>query len=294
MASERTQEPPIASTSRVGDPSTSASIDQRSRVAAESESNSAPETGHPGYIAIRAATGSPGPESPRPISSHEIPTDDEHSRLRDAARGSFPRLPQHPEHIKIEIPQQAALAPNPTQHDVPSVPRPSIYHNNSQHRSDLDWIIPVEPKRERPKTLYERLLPTLETARAERAKYEWKAKMTAYALNAAIGMQVVLGSLTTGLSAATSGRQTSLTIAVLGGLSTVVASYLARARGSNEPELSIARCKDLDQYIRECETFMMDLGHLTDNEHDQRLNKLRERFEELLGNGNGERRLAPV
>ncbi|KAJ7475151.1 hypothetical protein B0H11DRAFT_1664923, partial [Mycena galericulata] len=165
-------------------------------------------------------------------------------------------------------------------------PRPSIYHNNSQQRSELDWIIPVEPKRDRQKTLYERLLPTLETARAERARCEFKAKMTGYALNVAIGLQVVLGSLTTGLSAATSGRQTSLTIAVLdlGGFSTIVASYLARARGSNEPELSIARCKDLDQYIRECDAFMMDLGHLTGNEHDQRLNILRDNFEELLGN----------
>jgi hypothetical protein len=72
-----------------------------------------------------------------------------------------------------------------------------------------------------------------------------------------------------------------------GGASTVIASYLARARGSNEPELSIARCKDLEQYIRECETFMMDLGHITGNEHDAKLHTLRDRFEELLGNANG-------
>ena len=35
----------------------------------------------------------------------------------------------------------------------------------------------------------------------------------------------------------------------------IIASYLARAKGSNEPELSIARTKDLDQFIRECRTF---------------------------------------
>lgn len=66
-----------------------------------------------------------------------------------------------------------------------------------------------------------------------------------------------------------------------------MASYLARARGSNEPELSITRCKDLEQYIRECEVFTLDYGHLTGNEHDLNLNRLRDRFEELLGNGNG-------
>lgn len=54
----------------------------------------------------------------------------------------------------------------------------------------------------------ERLLPTLNMAHVERDKYAVKAKMTGYALNAAIGLQVLLGSLTTGLSAAaTTGKQ---------------------------------------------------------------------------------------
>jgi len=47
---------------------------------------------------------------------------------------------------------------------------------------------------------------------------------------------------------------------LLGGLSTIVASYLARARGSNEPELSITRVNDLEQFIRECRAFQMDFG----------------------------------
>ena len=34
----------------------------------------------------------------------------------------------------------------------------------------------------------------------------------------------------------------------LGGLATLVASYMARARGSGEPELSITRVKDLEQF----------------------------------------------
>lgn len=75
-----------------------------------------------------------------------------------------------------------------------------------------------------------------------------------------------------------------------GGLSTIVASYLARARGSNEPELSIARCKDLEQFIRECLAFQMDSGHMVASAHpecDERLEDFRRRFEELLGNANG-------
>lgn len=72
-----------------------------------------------------------------------------------------------------------------------------------------------------------------------------------------------------------------------GGLSTVVASYLARARGSNEPELSITRSKDLQQFLRECSSFDMDYGFATGTEHDKELKRFRERFEELLGNADG-------
>ena len=74
----------------------------------------------------------------------------------------------------------------------------------------------------------------------------------------------------------------------IGALATLVASYLARARGSNEPELSITRTKDLDQFIRECQSFQMDFGHFYGNEYyDSELDRLRRRFEELLGNANG-------
>lgn len=70
-------------------------------------------------------------------------------------------------------------------------------------------------------------------------------------------------------------------------MSTLIASYLARARGSNEPELSIIRVKDLEQFIRECQAFKMDFGHLDTRAHDAKLETFRRRFEELLGNGNG-------
>jgi hypothetical protein len=66
-----------------------------------------------------------------------------------------------------------------------------------------------------------------------------------------------------------------------------VASYLARARGSNEPELSITRVKDLEQFIRECEAFQMDHGHVLGDKCDEKLETYRRRFEELLGNANG-------
>ena len=52
-----------------------------------------------------------------------------------------------------------------------------------------------------------RLSATLKDAQSERDKYADKAKFTGLALNVAIGLQVLLGSLTTGLSAvATQGK----------------------------------------------------------------------------------------
>ncbi|KAK6977916.1 carbamoyl-phosphate synth [Favolaschia claudopus] len=172
------------------------------------------------------------------------------------------------------------------------------FESQPPRQSGLEWILPVEPRRRetinRLKTLQERIDPTLQHAISERDRYEFKAKFTGYALNIAIGCQVALGALTTGLSAATSGRETSIAISVIGAFSTIVASYLARARGTNEPELSTIRARDLNQFIRECQVFVMDYGHLTGNEHDSQLNALRDRFGELLGNANGERRLASV
>jgi len=73
-------------------------------------------------------------------------------------------------------------------------------------------------------------------------------------------------------------------------MATIVASYLARARGSNEPELSVTRVKDLDQFLRDCASFELDHGHeygTPENKLDYRLIELRRRFEELLGNADG-------
>ncbi|KAJ7084182.1 hypothetical protein C8R43DRAFT_965315 [Mycena crocata] len=173
--------------------------------------------------------------------------------------------------------------------------------------TDIDWIVRVELKREsvrvcpasvvigltrsvfpHPKTLQERLDSTLDIAKSERNKYVFKAKMTGHALNVdwllvlaragltifdqiTTGLQVILGALTTGLAAVISRQHR--TSHALG--------------GSNEPELSIARWKDLDQYIRECEVLLLAFDHTTGNEHDVKLNAFRSQFEELLVNGSG-------
>lgn len=99
----------------------------------------------------------------------------------------------------------------------------------------------------------------------------------------------MLGALTTGVAAATTGRQTSIATSVLGGIATLTASYLAKARGSGEPEFSTARVKDLENYVREVEAWVLDHGHLVSaNEKDpavldSAVARFRRRFEEIMG-----------
>ncbi|KAF9534016.1 hypothetical protein CPB83DRAFT_844969 [Crepidotus variabilis] len=183
------------------------------------------------------------------------------------------------------------LPPLPTARTVEYRPNLGRRVTSATRRSNIDWIVPMAegdfPEKGRGLTYGERLAPTLLEANNERLKFARKAKVAGWMLNIAIGLQVLLGSLTTGLSAvATSGKSMAIPTTILGALATIVASYLARARGLNEPQASIARTKSLDQFIRECKAFDMDCGHLTGPipENDDKLHGLRRRFEELLGN----------
>jgi len=162
--------------------------------------------------------------------------------------------------------------------------------------SVVDHIVPSIEMKQQQADIKARLAPTIKVAEEERDRYAWKAKWTGYALNAAIGLQVLLGSLTTGLSAAaTTGRSAAVQTTILGGLSTIVASYLARSRGTNEPEQSNAKVKDLDHFIRECRAFELDHGHVVgDEEMDRILIGKRKQLELLLGNTSNGQTPAPA
>ncbi|KAI0247241.1 hypothetical protein BJV78DRAFT_1133658 [Lactifluus subvellereus] len=133
-------------------------------------------------------------------------------------------------------------------------------------------------------TIGERLQPTIDAATEERDKAVKRAKMTGYSLNVAIAVQVILGALTTGLGAALSGKSSSVAISILGGASTLAASYLARTRGSNEPEFSLLRAKALNQFLREIHAFKLDHGHEVGHAFDERVDGFRFGLENMLGN----------
>ncbi|KAH9895728.1 hypothetical protein C8Q73DRAFT_643822 [Cubamyces lactineus] len=178
-------------------------------------------------------------------------------------------------------------------HVVPNVPAPlppqSVAGTNGQRRRSMAFS-QVGSTLGGEKSVEERLMPTLKAAETERDKAAFKAKVHGWALNIAIGAQVVLGALTTGVAAATSGKQasaTSIATSILGGMSTLAASYLAKARGSGEPEVSSIRRRDLDGFIRDIEAFMLDKGYVVGPEYDARIERYRRRFEEIMGVGSG-------
>ncbi|KAI0081339.1 hypothetical protein K474DRAFT_1768778 [Panus rudis PR-1116 ss-1] len=133
-------------------------------------------------------------------------------------------------------------------------------------------------------TARERLAVTMKHANDELIVYRKKASRATRSVNVAIGAQILFGALTTGISAATTGRQSSIATSILGGLSTLAASYLAKARGSGEPESSKTRSRELQHFLRDAEAFLLDHGDATDHQFDEQIADFRRRFEEILGN----------
>ncbi|KAI0030032.1 hypothetical protein K488DRAFT_16408, partial [Vararia minispora EC-137] len=74
---------------------------------------------------------------------------------------------------------------------------------------------------------------------------------------------------------------------VLGGASTLAASYLAKARSSGEPETSAARAKVLEHFLREVRAYVLDHGHENGDglvgEHGRAVRAFRAELELLLG-----------
>ncbi|KAG2154164.1 uncharacterized protein EDB93DRAFT_1248371 [Suillus bovinus] len=230
---------------------------------------------------------------------------------KDNSEGHSPARDRNDPYVDFEpVPRAPPATRSRDGHMMRGLSRRTVVEGQAPN---LGWIVPVDEKPHvcvaspfdfasilnltlQRRTIGERLDPTIANAEREREQYAIKARMTGYALNIAIGLQILLGALTTGLAAALSGKQVSFGISILGGMSTLVASYLARARGSNEPELSITRVKDLDHFLRDCLAFKMDHGHeygTRENGLNDRLEYLRKRFEELLGNADGQRKLSP-
>ncbi|KAI0058236.1 hypothetical protein BV25DRAFT_1783813, partial [Artomyces pyxidatus] len=69
-----------------------------------------------------------------------------------------------------------------------------------------------------------------------------------------------------------------------GGSATLIASYLTRARGSNEPDDSLRRSHALAHFLREVYAFKLDHGHEVGNGYDSQIMAFRKGLDALLGN----------
>jgi len=110
------------------------------------------------------------------------------------------------------------------------------------------------------------LSPTMTAATTASKNFGSRAFLLNWALNIAIALQVLLGALITALSAVvTSGSGTAFSIGtlVLGTASTAVAGYVARARGTGEPDLSVKRQGDIDKFLRKCQAMIYDYEYDT-------------------------------
>src|SRR6266436_626788 len=70
-------------------------------------------------------------------------------------------------------------------------------------------------------------------------------------------------------------------------MATLIASYLARMKGTNEPQASQLRSKELDHFLREIEAFDLDHGHEVGDKWDDKVNGFRFGLEKILGNHPG-------
>ncbi|CAE6539603.1 unnamed protein product [Rhizoctonia solani] len=148
--------------------------------------------------------------------------------------------------------------------------------------------VPVEnPKRTTPKaqpstrTAQERLQPYIDKA-AKRQRYQFiLTKIIKYGINIIIFAQIIVGALVTIISVLSPTQGTRIATAVLGAVGTLTASVLARAKGTNQPELAETHARELERFVGECQLFAADAGNTLGPEIDTRVAEFVGRFEEV-------------
>lgn len=208
---------------------------------------------------------------------------------------SPPRVPPRVTRSSSALPELGYIHPRP----IP-IPGGEAYRRSTAHYAESETFGPTNTKDDQEKSKFQpgtvgfRLDPTVKYAKAECAKAERTAMITSFALHIATGLQILIGALTTALGAALSGKNTSVAISTLGGASTLVASYLARSRSTNEPQASREKADRLNHFLREVEAFQLDHGSDTGDKLDDKGNKLDDKIkgfrlglEGMLGNHTG-------
>ncbi|KAG9101432.1 hypothetical protein FS749_006935 [Ceratobasidium sp. UAMH 11750] len=126
-----------------------------------------------------------------------------------------------------------------------------------------------------------RLQPYLDKAIAQQ-KYQYRlSKFIKYGINFILLLQVSVGAAITVVTVLDQTEQTRLTIAGLGSLGTMTAAVLARAKGTNQPELAETHSRDLERIIGQCELFVGDVGSATGPEIDAQVMEFVRQFDAI-------------
>ncbi|KAF8525831.1 hypothetical protein BU17DRAFT_62393 [Hysterangium stoloniferum] len=158
----------------------------------------------------------------------------------------------------------------------------------------LDWIVPVHngmAEREIFNTVKERLDTTLKVAQEEQLKYAKRAYQADLAINVATFVQIASNAIITGLSASTSNRHVNsdtnysknaqIGVSAMGAINTVISSFLVRVRGTREPERSKTHAENLEKFIRQLNSFILDEGNSRDRKWDDEVTRYRSEFDRL-------------
>ncbi|CAE6409807.1 hypothetical protein RSOLAG1IB_00692 [Rhizoctonia solani AG-1 IB] len=129
------------------------------------------------------------------------------------------------------------------------------------------------------RTAQERLQPYIDKA-IKRQRYQfYLSKVIKYGINFIIFAQITVGALVTVISVVTPSEGTRIATAVLGAISTFTASVLARAKGTNQPELAETHARELERFIGECQLFAADAADALGPDIDARVIEFVDRFE---------------
>ncbi|GAB1517369.1 hypothetical protein RhiTH_000416 [Rhizoctonia solani] len=126
-----------------------------------------------------------------------------------------------------------------------------------------------------------RLQPYIDRAIA-RQKYQYfLAKLIKWGINFILLLQVTVGALVTILTVLEPSEKTRLAIAGLGALGTLTASVLARAKGTNQPELAETHARELEKFIGQCQLFVGDVGSAVSPEIDAQVLEFVRQFDAI-------------
>ncbi|CAE6427018.1 unnamed protein product [Rhizoctonia solani] len=131
------------------------------------------------------------------------------------------------------------------------------------------------------RTAQERLQSYIDKA-VKRQRYQFiLTKVIKYGINIIIFAQIIVGALVTIISVLSPTEGTRIATAVLGAVGTLTASVLARAKGTNQPELAESHARELERFVGECQLFAADAGNTLGPEIDARVMEFVERFDAI-------------